>query len=165
MAFNILKLLSKNRLLQLLILSTAIGVGIGAYFLRRRSNSQQTMSVRYSGEIQMDTQGRASPGAKSISSKSISSAEGERTAADAEDVSHAVESGTPSSLVSISSVPFRVAQYNVLAPVYTLPSRYSFCSRELLEWTHRRQLILSDLLSFDADIICLQVRSFWTPSY
>lgn len=51
---------------------------------------------------------------------------------------------------------FRVASWNLLAPLYALPAKYPWCPPEHLDWGHRKSLIVQQLLSFQADILCLQ---------
>jgi mRNA deadenylase 3'-5' endonuclease subunit Ccr4 len=50
----------------------------------------------------------------------------------------------------------RLASWNLLAPVYSVPCKYPWCAPEFLEWDYRKSLIVPQLLQFDADILCLQ---------
>ena len=50
----------------------------------------------------------------------------------------------------------RLASWNLLAPVYSIPRKYPWCAPEFLDWDYRKSLIVPQLLQFDADILCLQ---------
>eukprot|EP00029_Vermamoeba_vermiformis_P003880 TRINITY_DN1440_c0_g1_i1.p1 TRINITY_DN1440_c0_g1~~TRINITY_DN1440_c0_g1_i1.p1 ORF type:complete len:516 (-),score=133.19 TRINITY_DN1440_c0_g1_i1:41-1564(-) len=50
----------------------------------------------------------------------------------------------------------KVCTYNILAPIWTNPANYDWCPAWALEWSYRRAIIVKELLSYDADIICLQ---------
>jgi mRNA deadenylase 3'-5' endonuclease subunit Ccr4 len=60
------------------------------------------------------------------------------------------------SFLPITSCVVRLASWNLLAPVYSIPRKYPWCAPEFLEWDYRKSLIVSQLLQFDADILCLQ---------
>jgi mRNA deadenylase 3'-5' endonuclease subunit Ccr4 len=57
---------------------------------------------------------------------------------------------------TVSCVVVRLASWNLLAPVYSIPRKYPWCAPEFLEWDYRKSLIVPQLLQFDADILCLQ---------
>lgn len=50
----------------------------------------------------------------------------------------------------------KVMCYNVLAPSYANASIYPHCPSWALDWTYRSNLILQELITFSADVICLQ---------
>eukprot|EP00948_MAST-09A_sp_MAST-9A-sp1_P000355 g355.t1 len=50
----------------------------------------------------------------------------------------------------------RFVSYNVLADIYTSQRMYPYCPFWALSWRYRKEIILHRLLSFDADILCLQ---------
>ncbi|ORX58307.1 hypothetical protein DM01DRAFT_1333959 [Hesseltinella vesiculosa] len=51
---------------------------------------------------------------------------------------------------------FLVLCYNTLCPMYMSPERYGYTPSWCLEWEYRKDLLLSELQEFDADIVCLQ---------
>lgn len=51
---------------------------------------------------------------------------------------------------------FRVLSYNILADLYAMRDSYSHCPRWALTWEYRRRNLLNEMLSYDADILCLQ---------
>lgn len=64
----------------------------------------------------------------------------------------------PSSfVVFLYKESFRVVQYNVLAEVYASCERYYYCPRSAMMWQFRRQNLLKEILSYNPDVICLQV--------
>jgi CCR4-NOT transcription complex subunit 6 len=64
---------------------------------------------------------------------------------------------------------FKVLSYNILAESYASLDRYYYCPSWALDWNYRKQGILKELLSYDADILCLQevesgqYNSFFKP--
>jgi hypothetical protein len=52
--------------------------------------------------------------------------------------------------------PFKVVCYNILAEIYATRQIYPYCPVWALAWNYRRNNILRELLSYDADLICLQ---------
>ena len=48
--------------------------------------------------------------------------------------------------------------YNILADAYAMQPKHDYCSRELREWAGRSQRLIDELVSYDADVICLQER-------
>jgi mRNA deadenylase 3'-5' endonuclease subunit Ccr4 len=61
-------------------------------------------------------------------------------------------------LAEVSGSPFfSLVCYNILAESYARPRYYPWItSRRILSWNFRSQKILSEILSYDADVICLQ---------
>lgn len=55
---------------------------------------------------------------------------------------------------SVDSI--RVVQYNVLAEAYVNKERYFYCKNESLDWDHRKWNLLSEILKYQPDILCLQ---------
>ena len=51
---------------------------------------------------------------------------------------------------------FRVFTYNILAENYATQERHPYVPYWALEWEYRKQRILKQLLSYKADVICLQ---------
>lgn len=51
---------------------------------------------------------------------------------------------------------FRVLTYNCLAEIYASVQQYPYCPSWALAWTYRKQNLLREIESYDADIICLQ---------
>eukprot|EP00479_Gromia_sphaerica_P010633 TRINITY_DN494_c0_g1_i1.p1 TRINITY_DN494_c0_g1~~TRINITY_DN494_c0_g1_i1.p1 ORF type:complete len:217 (+),score=29.41 TRINITY_DN494_c0_g1_i1:498-1148(+) len=46
--------------------------------------------------------------------------------------------------------------YNVLAEIYATQQLYPYCPLRALSWSYRRNNILREILTYNADIICLQ---------
>lgn len=61
-------------------------------------------------------------------------------------------------LSSFKSSPgrFKVLCYNILAEVYATTNLYHYCPPWALAWSYRKTKLLREILSCDADIICLQ---------
>lgn len=65
--------------------------------------------------------------------------------------------------------PFRVVCYNTLAPIYATPTIYPYTPSYSLTWEYRKNIILREILSYNADVICLQevqtdhFRTFYQP--
>lgn len=53
---------------------------------------------------------------------------------------------------------FTLLTYNILAEKYATPQMYGYVPSWALVWEYRKQMILHEVLSYDADIICLQVN-------
>lgn len=51
---------------------------------------------------------------------------------------------------------FKVADYNILCERYAPKLKYGYVAEKYLNWHSRREMILQELNSLDADIICLQ---------
>ncbi|KAJ8983340.1 hypothetical protein NQ317_003145 [Molorchus minor] len=57
----------------------------------------------------------------------------------------------------LSRSEFRVVSYNILSERYTIDSdNYSYCTPRALAIDYRKQLIVKELIGYNADIICLQ---------
>ena len=54
------------------------------------------------------------------------------------------------------SIGFTILTYNVLAEIYATPDAYPYCASWALPWNYRRRNILRELLSYRADVMCLQ---------
>ena len=52
--------------------------------------------------------------------------------------------------------PFRVVCYNMLADIYANRQIYPYCPAWALAWNYRRNNILRELTSYEADLMCLQ---------
>lgn len=52
--------------------------------------------------------------------------------------------------------PFRVICYNTLAPIYATTQIYPYTPIWALTWDYRKNLLLREILNYNADIICLQ---------
>lgn len=46
--------------------------------------------------------------------------------------------------------------YNILCDKYATKSQYGYAPARVLDWAHRKEIILGEMLSQDPDIICLQ---------
>lgn len=57
---------------------------------------------------------------------------------------------------TLSSDCISVVSFNILSERYSTPQRYGYVPSWALEWKYRRELILQELASYSADIICLQ---------
>lgn len=57
---------------------------------------------------------------------------------------------------SFTSESFRILSYNILAQCYTKPSYFPWASLDQLDWGFRSKQLLQEILSYTADIICLQ---------
>jgi len=69
----------------------------------------------------------------------------------------AVSVGKPGTARTNSSrIGFTILTYNVLAEIYATPDAYPYCASWALPWNYRRRNILRELLSYRADVICLQ---------
>ena len=55
-----------------------------------------------------------------------------------------------------SRLGFTILTYNVLAEIYATPDAYPYCAPWALPWNFRRRSILRELVSYRADIMCLQ---------
>ena len=51
---------------------------------------------------------------------------------------------------------FTVLSYNILADAYASSDSYSYCPSWALSWSYRRQNLLREIVTYRADIICLQ---------
>ena len=51
---------------------------------------------------------------------------------------------------------FQAVCYNILCDKYATPSQYGYAASWTLEWSYRRERILSQLLDSKAEIFCLQ---------
>eukprot|EP00884_Botryococcus_braunii_P017342 jgi/Botrbrau1/4291/Bobra.0390s0031.1 len=51
---------------------------------------------------------------------------------------------------------FTVLTYNILADLYATPEQYNYCQPHMLAWPYRKQNLIKELLSYNADILCLQ---------
>lgn len=57
---------------------------------------------------------------------------------------------------SVAKGRFTVLTYNLLADLYATPEQHGQCPAWALSWSYRRVNLLKELLSYDADIMCLQ---------
>ena len=57
-----------------------------------------------------------------------------------------------------SRTSFTLLTYNILAEKYATSQMYGYVPSWALVWEYRKQMILHEILSYDADIICLQVK-------
>jgi CCR4-NOT transcription complex subunit 6 len=66
---------------------------------------------------------------------------------------------------------FSVLSYNVLADIYASRDIYSYCPPWALTWEYRRQNLLSEIVRYNADIMCLQevqsdhFENFFKPEF
>ncbi|KAH9261893.1 hypothetical protein BASA81_000549 [Batrachochytrium salamandrivorans] len=51
---------------------------------------------------------------------------------------------------------FRVVTYNILADIYATTQIFPYCPKWAMNWRYRRVQIMREIVSYDADIICLQ---------
>ena len=51
---------------------------------------------------------------------------------------------------------FTLLSYNVLADLYATSDMYSYCPPWALSWAYRKQNLLREIVSYRADILCLQ---------
>ena len=47
--------------------------------------------------------------------------------------------------------------YNTLCEKYATPQAYAYTPSWALAWHYRKDLLLQDILNYNADIVCLQV--------
>ena len=59
---------------------------------------------------------------------------------------------------SRNSFVFSLMCYNVLCDKYCTRQIYGYSPSWCLRWEHRQRLILEEIIQYDADIICLQVK-------
>lgn len=52
---------------------------------------------------------------------------------------------------------FTLLSYNILAEKYASPQMYGYVPSWYLPWEYRKLQVLHEVLSYDPDIICLQV--------
>lgn len=52
---------------------------------------------------------------------------------------------------------FTVISYNILSEKYATPQLFGYVPSWFINWEYRKQLIVHEILSYDPDIICLQV--------
>eukprot|EP00898_Chlorokybus_atmophyticus_P003875 jgi/Chlat1/4489/Chrsp29S04432 len=57
---------------------------------------------------------------------------------------------------ALSESSFTVMSYNVLADLYANTEMYGYCPSWALSWSYRKHNLLQELLSYQADILCLQ---------
>jgi CCR4-NOT transcription complex subunit 6 len=57
---------------------------------------------------------------------------------------------------SVKRGKFTVLSYNVLADLYASAEQFQYCPPFALHWPYRRANLLRELLSYNADIMCLQ---------
>lgn len=50
-----------------------------------------------------------------------------------------------------------VLSYNVLRQSMCMPPRYPNCQKQHLRWLYRRDRLMEEITTYDADIVCLQV--------
>ena len=50
----------------------------------------------------------------------------------------------------------RILSFNVLAQSLTSTTRFPYCDRQVLKWRYRRVSLIKEVLSLNADILCLQ---------
>jgi len=55
-----------------------------------------------------------------------------------------------------SRLGFTMLTYNVLAEIYATPDAYPYCAPWALPWNFRRRNLLRELVSYRADLMCLQ---------
>ena len=53
---------------------------------------------------------------------------------------------------------FTVLCYNTLCEKYATPQSYAYTPSWALSWDYRKDLLLQDILNYNADIVCLQVQ-------
>jgi len=64
---------------------------------------------------------------------------------------------------------FTILTFNVLADLYASRELYHYCPSWSLTWAYRKQSLLREILSYQADILCLQevqsdhFEDFWQP--
>jgi CCR4-NOT transcription complex subunit 6 len=51
---------------------------------------------------------------------------------------------------------FTLLSYNVLADLYATSDKFSYCPHWALSWAYRKQNLLREIVSYRADILCLQ---------
>lgn len=74
-----------------------------------------------------------------------------------------------SNTISGSESKIRFLSYNILCDRYATTQQYWYTPQWALDVSYRRQLVLSEILSHDADVICLQeidtvqYEEFWLP--
>lgn len=75
-------------------------------------------------------------------------------------VPHAIESAqrTHTAPVPIRNIAdtLRILTFNTLAEIYATRSVYPYCPSWAMSWAYRGQLVMQEMLSYDADILCLQ---------
>lgn len=57
---------------------------------------------------------------------------------------------------SAVSYVFTIMTYNILAENYATRTQYGYCPSWALSWSYRKELILKEIITNQADIICLQ---------
>lgn len=57
---------------------------------------------------------------------------------------------------SFTCQSFTIVTYNVLAQEYATPEKHRLCPPWALQWEHRGEKLLTEIVKYDADIICLQ---------
>eukprot|EP00854_Cymbomonas_tetramitiformis_P004569 gene4569-5591_t len=59
-------------------------------------------------------------------------------------------------LALVAAAGFRAMSYNILSDLYVYGSSNAYCDRKYLDIGYRQQLLLDELFTYNADIICLQ---------
>ncbi|KAK6355265.1 Glucose-repressible alcohol dehydrogenase transcriptional effector [Orbilia brochopaga] len=69
-----------------------------------------------------------------------------------------LDGSTPEAKPTIESDPnkFSVASYNILCDKYATPQAYGYVPSWALAWDYRKNLITQDIMTSNADIVCLQ---------
>ncbi len=55
-----------------------------------------------------------------------------------------------------SSESFSILCYNILCDIYATERMYGYTPSWALKWDYRKELILTEIMSYDADFLCLQ---------
>jgi CCR4-NOT transcription complex subunit 6 len=58
--------------------------------------------------------------------------------------------------IAISDEKFSVFCYNILSEQLATPEQHFYCPSWALDWSYRRKKILSEIESYNCDIVCLQ---------
>ncbi|XP_044750535.1 2',5'-phosphodiesterase 12-like [Coccinella septempunctata] len=58
--------------------------------------------------------------------------------------------------ITLSGQSYRVVSYNALSSLYNREEDFSYCPDEFMVMNYRKQLILREILGYNADIVCLQ---------
>jgi CCR4-NOT transcription complex subunit 6 len=57
-----------------------------------------------------------------------------------------------------SSETFTLLTYNILCEKFATSTMYGYTPSWALSWNYRKELILTEIINYDADFLCLQVR-------
>ncbi len=59
-------------------------------------------------------------------------------------------------IAQTASTAFTLFCYNILSDKYASPTAYSYTPSWVLQWDYRKELLMSEIMNYASDIVCLQ---------